>query len=167
MTIPIPSGALVIPTTTSPYQSITTQLGSQSVRIDLYTKSLFIPQASPVLPVPFPPLPPIPVTPQYQSLNPVFVDLYLSNVLVVGAVPALNAVPVVRDAYLGFSGDLAVYDTQGEDDVFGVPLRLPPRWLKNWWQLNIGPADAEYAPSDIANSIPGMGTRYLLCYLPA
>ena len=164
----IPSSSLVIPTSTDPYQRITVNLGGQNCTINLYTKSIFIPKPSPVLPPPIPPIPvPPTVPPQYENANPVFVDLYVnSTTLIIGGVIALNNVPIVRNSYLGFLGDLAVIDTQGEEDPCGVPSRLPPQDLKNWWELNIGPANAEYAPSDIAGTIVGMGTRFQLTYAP-
>lgn len=162
----IPAGALIVPTTTDLYQVISVQLGDQDCTIRLYAKSIYVPQYSPVLPIPNPPLPPQPVSPAYENANPVFLDLLVSNVLIIGGAIVLNNVPVVRDAYLGFSGDLVVVDTQGEDDPAGMSLRLPPQTLKNRSQLAIFPAQAEYAPADIANTIVDMGTRFLLCYLP-
>jgi len=163
----IPSNALIIPTTDDPSQAITVTLANQSCSISLYTKSINVPLPSPVLPYPYPPLPPSPTPPTYENANPVFLDLYVDYVLIIGGVLVLNNVLIVRDSYLGFVGDLAVFDTEGEDDPFGVPARLPPLWLKNQWQLSIAPADAEFSPAVLANTILGMGSRFQLCYLPA
>lgn len=162
----IPAGALVIPTTINPYQIITTSLGGQGCTINLYTKSIFVPKSSPVLPIPAPPLS-SPAPPAYENVNPVFLDLYVGTTLIIGGVLALNNVPIVRDAYLGFLGDIMVIDTQGEEDPYGVVSRLPPLFLRNTWQLSIAPANAEFAPDDLAGTIPGMGTRFLLVYTPA
>jgi hypothetical protein len=45
-----------------------------------------------------------------------FIDLYVSDALIVGGVICRHGLKIVRDAYLGFVGDLAFYDTQGTDD---------------------------------------------------
>ena len=52
----------------------------------------------------------------YQKFYGVFVDLYVGGTLIIGGVIAENLNRIVRDAYLGFVGDLAFYDTQGESD---------------------------------------------------
>ena len=52
----------------------------------------------------------------YQKFFGVFVDLYIGADLIIGGVIAQNLNRIVRDAYLGFVGDLAFYDTQGNDD---------------------------------------------------
>jgi hypothetical protein len=45
-----------------------------------------------------------------------FVDLYVNDALIIGGVVALDANLIVRDAYLGFIGDLAFFDTKGASD---------------------------------------------------
>ena len=52
----------------------------------------------------------------YQKLSGLYVDLYVNNVLIVGGVIVENLNRIVRDAYFGFIGDLAFFDTQGTDD---------------------------------------------------
>jgi hypothetical protein len=52
----------------------------------------------------------------YQLSTGLYVDLYLSNVIVIAGVIAQNINRVVRDAYLGFAGDLVFIDTQGDSD---------------------------------------------------
>lgn len=52
----------------------------------------------------------------YQTAFALFVDLYVGNQLIVPGVIALNLVRIVRSSYLGFSGDLAFLDTQGEEN---------------------------------------------------
>ena len=46
----------------------------------------------------------------------VFVNVSVADALVIGGVIALDRNLIVRDAYLGFIGDLAFVDTQGTDD---------------------------------------------------
>lgn len=52
----------------------------------------------------------------FQKEGKVFVNLYVNDREVVLGVLAENRNRIVRDAYLGFSGDLAFIDTQGADD---------------------------------------------------
>lgn len=49
-------------------------------------------------------------------LTGLFLDLYVRNSPIVEGVICENANEIVRDAYLGFQGDLAFYDTQGLSD---------------------------------------------------
>ena len=89
---------LAIPVQAVPSQTLAVLLAGQDCRINLYQRSTGL-----------------------------YLDLYLSGALVIGAVPCLNANRVVRSAYLGFTGDLAVFDTQGsaDPDCSG----LGARWL--------------------------------------
>lgn len=52
----------------------------------------------------------------YQKAYGLFVDLYVSNVLIIGGVIAENLNRIVRSLYLGFVGDLAFIDNQGNLD---------------------------------------------------
>lgn len=85
------SGSLIpsqiIPLSAVPSQSLTTTLNGQSCTINLYWKGL----ANPFL----------------------YLDLSVNNAPIIGGVMCLSAVRIVRDAYLGFVGDLAFYDQQG------------------------------------------------------
>lgn len=45
-----------------------------------------------------------------------FIDLYVDNVLIIAGVACENLNRIVRDAYLGFVGDLSFNDTQGTAD---------------------------------------------------
>lgn len=56
-----------------------------------------------------------------------YLDLYVNSALLVGGVVCENANRLVRDAYLGFIGDLAFFDTQGQanPEVSG----LGSRWM--------------------------------------
>lgn len=51
-----------------------------------------------------------------QTLYGLVLDLYVANVLIVAGALALNCNRLVRSAYLGFSGDLMIIDTQGAAD---------------------------------------------------
>ena len=52
----------------------------------------------------------------YQKLPGLFIDLFVDNELVIGGVICQNLNRIVRSAYLGFSGDLAFIDNQGDTD---------------------------------------------------
>lgn len=70
-------------------QTVTTTLGGQRVRLDVYQKAFGL-----------------------------FVNVYANDVLVIGGVIARNLTRVVRSTYLGFAGDFFFYDTQGELDPY-------------------------------------------------
>lgn len=52
----------------------------------------------------------------YQTDFGLFLNLYVNNVLIIGGVICENLNRIVRDAYLGFIGDLAFFDNQGSTD---------------------------------------------------
>lgn len=105
--------------------------------------------------------------PVYENVNPVFLDLQVNDSPVIGGVLCLHDTRIVRDAYLGFVGDLAVIDTVGSASPYGTPLRLPPPDLRNFWQRNLPLSlGGRLPPSGSVNKIPGMGTRWLLTYWP-
>ena len=54
----------------------------------------------------------------YQNSTGLFCDLYVNNVLIIGGVICEDRNRIVRSAYLGFIGDLAFLDTQGNSDPF-------------------------------------------------
>lgn len=58
----------------------------------------------------------------YQKFYGIFVDLYVDNLLIIGGVIGQNLNRIVRYTYLGFSGDLCFYDTQGNDDPYYIGL---------------------------------------------
>lgn len=66
----------------------------------------------------------------YQQDYGLYVDLSVSNALVIGGVIALNMTRIVRDAYLGFAGDLIFQDV--EDDADPVYTGLGTRFLLNY-----------------------------------
>jgi hypothetical protein len=77
----------------------------------------------------------------YQKNNEhLYCDVYVNNAPIITGVICRNLNRIVRDTYLGFVGDLMWYDTQGS-------LAVPS--------------------TGIDPSSPGLGTRYLFCYLSA
>lgn len=52
----------------------------------------------------------------YSKGGYLFCDLYVNDALIIGGVICWNDNVIVRDAYLGFIGDLAFNDTQGNTD---------------------------------------------------
>lgn len=52
----------------------------------------------------------------YQKSGGLFLDLYVNDGLIIAGVLCQNLNRIVRSLYLGFSGDLAFFDTQGTDD---------------------------------------------------
>jgi hypothetical protein len=52
----------------------------------------------------------------YQKMFGLFVDVSVSNQLIIGGVIARNLVKIVRSTYLGFIGDLFFNDGQGTSD---------------------------------------------------
>lgn len=52
----------------------------------------------------------------YQKSTGLYLDLALNGVPIVSGVICRNLVKIVRDAYLGFVGDLTFIDMQGADD---------------------------------------------------
>ena len=49
----------------------------------------------------------------YQKATGLFLDLSVDGALIIGGVLCRNLHKIVIDAYLGFTGDLGFYDTQG------------------------------------------------------
>lgn len=78
---------LIIPLAATPNQAVRVQLNGQNSQINVYQKD--------------------------QGL---FLDLLVDNAPMVMGVICQRANRIVRDAYLGFSGDLVWGDIQGTDD---------------------------------------------------
>jgi len=89
---------LVIPTAAVPSQVLAVTLANQACRINVYQKTTGL-----------------------------YLDLYISDTLILGGVLCENLNRIVRDAYFGFIGDLAFNDTQGTDDP--VYTGLGTRWV--------------------------------------
>lgn len=80
-------------------QTVSVQLAGQPCQIAIFAKeSLFDPIYAP------------------SGSTTVFCTLSLNNAVVIASVPCWQANRIVRDVYLGFAGDLAIYDTQGGAD---------------------------------------------------
>lgn len=79
--------AQIVPLRPLPRQNLQCQLGTQNVVLNIY---------------------------QFQVG--LFIDVYVGSELIVGGVIALNQNRIVRETYLGFVGDLAFVDTQGDQD---------------------------------------------------
>lgn len=147
---------VVIPVTDAPRQTINVTLGGQVCTLVLYTKSINAAESPPgsILQSP----------PTYRNVNPVFLDLYVGTTLVIGGTIVLTNVRIVRNAYLGFIGDLILLDTQGNADPEGVPYFLPPLNLRNDAQRALPLNLQGRAPADVAGTIPGLGSRWVLTY---
>jgi hypothetical protein len=52
----------------------------------------------------------------YQLAYGLFCDVLVNGSAIITGVICLNLTRIVRNAYLGFSGDFVFYDTQGTDD---------------------------------------------------
>lgn len=79
--------ALQIPLAVAPFQTLTVQLGAQSCSLTVR-----------------------------QRQTGVFVDLYVRDSPIFEGVKALDRNRLVRDRYLGFTGDLFFVDAQGTSD---------------------------------------------------
>jgi hypothetical protein len=78
---------LAIPLQAVPSQTVSVALNNQACQINVYTLTTGL-----------------------------YVDLLVNDAQIIGGVVAQNLNVIVRDAYLGFVGDLAFADTQGDDD---------------------------------------------------
>lgn len=74
----------IIPLQAVPSQKVTVTLSNQTCRIKVYTLTTGL-----------------------------FCDLYVNDALIIGGVVCLNKNLLVRSLYLGFTGDLAFFDTVG------------------------------------------------------
>jgi hypothetical protein len=158
-TFPGLSPPQIIPTTEAPSQIINVTLNNQACRINLYTKSVNMPRHDPNEIVTDPP--------RYQNENPVYMDLLVNDVVIIGGVKCRESALILMDTYLGFVGDFSVIDVTGNhQDPQGVSVRLPPTDLMNDFQLSLPITLNGRAPPAIAGKIPGMGTRWLLTYWP-
>jgi hypothetical protein len=76
-----------------------------------------------------------------DSGNPrIYVDLYVANTLVLGGVFANIGARMVRDAYLGFVGDIVLNDTQPDPDL-GPQQALWKGLGARWLLLYLYPAE--------------------------
>ena len=77
---------LTIPIADVPSQVVSASLGGQSVRLRIFTRR-----------------------------SGLYVDVYVADELVLAGARCMDGVPIVRDQYLGFIGDLMFIDSQGAD----------------------------------------------------
>lgn len=115
------SAPFVVPLNPVFSQTIRTTLGGQACRINVYTKHIWVPQEAAIVTDP----------PVFAAIDPIFLDLYVDDVLVIGGVLCLNRVNIVRDAYLGFVGDLSFADLQADEDP--RTDGLGSRWILAYW----------------------------------
>lgn len=113
----------IIPLQPVPSQVLEVTLNNQACKIKVFTKHIQVPIHPPGTTVTNPPV--------FEEVDPLFLDLYLNDVLVVGGVLCLNKVGIVRNPYFGFVGDLSFNDLQGNEDpqVNGLGLR----WILSYW----------------------------------
>lgn len=80
----------------------------------------------------------------YQKTYGLFMDVYLNNGLVIAGVICEDGVLIVRNTYLGYSGDFAFVDTQGTSDPVytGLGARFQLFYLY--------PSDLSYLPSGVS-----------------
>lgn len=94
----------VVPLQAVPNQAVSIALNGQNCQIQVFQKT----------------------TPDgYDAL---YVNLFVDDALVVGGVIARNANLIVRDLYLGFSGDLAFWDSQGTPQPDGSTAPMDPTY---------------------------------------
>lgn len=79
----------IVPVQPNGNQSLTTTLNNQSVQLSIY-----------------------------QKLSGLYMDVFVNNEAIIVGVLCQNLNRIVRDLYLGFSGDFVWNDTQGTDDPF-------------------------------------------------
>ena len=152
------SPPFVVPLTDAPSQTVNVTLGGQACRINVYTKSTNVPieQAIPTDP------------PAYENVNPVFLDLYVGDALIIGGAICRATSLILMNTYLGFVGDLSMIDTSGAfEDPVGVSPTLPPPNLRNAWQRSLPLSLNNRAPPNLAGTIPGLGARFKLTYWPS
>lgn len=99
---------VIVPLQSVASQTLNITLNNQVCTINVYGKTTYVPDFNPGEIIITPP--------EYVNINPVFLDLYVNDALIIAGVLCLNETLIVRDAYLGFLGDLVFVDTQGSDD---------------------------------------------------
>ena len=115
--------AQIIPLNPLPSQRLSITLSNQACVIDLFTKHIQIP---------FVPSGGIPTDPPvYKPIDPLFLNLYQNDVLVLGGALCLDRTLIVQNDYFNFNGDFSFIDTKGTEDpqVSG----LGSRWQLCYW----------------------------------
>lgn len=113
----------VIPLNPVPAQILNVTLGAQATTIKIYGKDIFVPDgpAGTIITGP----------PAYKPIEAVFMDLLVNDASVLGGALCVDRSLIVRNSYLGFTGDLAFLDTQGLADP--RTSGLGTRWLLAFW----------------------------------
>lgn len=113
----------IIPIQPVPSQELDVTLDNQPVKLKIFTKHIQVPIHPPGTIVTNPPV--------FEAIDPLFIDVYLNDVLILGGILCLNNVGIIRSPYLGILGDLAFTDLTGDEDpqVDGLGIR----WLLNYW----------------------------------
>ena len=93
----------LIPLTATPNQTLSVQLGTTNYEIQVF-----------------------------QNTTGVYLTLSQKGTVLVASVRCHDRVRIVRDAYIGFSGDLTFFDTQGvsDPDYTGFGERFVLGWLE-------------------------------------
>ena len=93
---------MIIPLQPGENQTVNVQLGGQQCQINVYEKS-----------------------------TGTYLDLYVSDAPIALSVKCLDRVPIITDAYLGFTGYLMFMDTLGISDpvAAGFGLQYQLQWL--------------------------------------
>lgn len=93
---------LIVPVQAVPNQTLQAQLGGQAASLNIY-----------------------------QTAYGLFMDVYVGSGLIIAGVICLQATLIVREAYRGFSGDFAWYDTEGSSDPIytGIGSRFQLSYL--------------------------------------
>lgn len=99
----------VIPLIATPSQTVSPSLNGQSTQINVYQKSTGL-----------------------------FCDVYVAGSLIIAGVICRNLNRIVRDLYLGFSGDLMFLDQQGSDDPYYTGLG------SRWVLVYLAPSDLPF-----------------------
>ena len=92
----------LVPLDAAANQTLSTTLGNQSVRLYVYQRSIGL-----------------------------LIDVAVNDALIIGGVLAHDRCRIVRDVYLGFSGDLAFVDQAGLIDLDYTGLGT--RWRLFWY----------------------------------
>lgn len=115
--------AQIIPVQPVASQTLNVTLNQQACQINLYAKSIYIPITPPGSISINPPV--------YVPVTVFFLDLYLNDTLVIGGCLVRNGVGIVQDSYFGFTGEIAIEDTEGNTDP--TIAGLGTRFLLTYW----------------------------------
>jgi hypothetical protein len=98
----------IVPLAAQAAQEVRVTLDGQACRVRVFAREVDVPVQEPGTIATDPPI--------YVTTPMVFLDLYVSDALVIGSVRCYDRSRVVRGVHLGFNGDLAFADAYGTDD---------------------------------------------------